>query len=183
MDWLELLASLVGSLAWPATVVVILLVFRHQVAGLIPLLRRLRYKDLELEFERGLREVSQKARQEHLEPSTELAETLSHLAMISYESPRAAIFEAWLQVEAAAAAAAARYGIGLRDRERTPMRLGAELRRAEVMDPGILDVYEQLRELRNKVVHGDEITPGSAAVRDYVALALALVDYLQKKRP
>lgn len=47
-----------------------------------------------------------------------------------------------LEVEAAAAEAAVRVGISHKEGTQwNPVRLGAELQRAEVFDPGILDIY------------------------------------------
>lgn len=64
-----------------------------------------------------------------------------------------------LEVEAAAAEAAVRVGISHKEGTQwNPVRLGAELQRAEVFDPGILDIYLRLRELRNKAVHGPEVS-------------------------
>ena len=57
---LQFFASLAGSLAWPATVVVVVL--RNQCRRFLLTLTRLRYKDLELDFGRELKEVEKKAR-------------------------------------------------------------------------------------------------------------------------
>lgn len=183
MDILDFIASLIESLAWPVTLFLILFLFRKQVAGLLPLLRRLRYKDFELAFEKQVEEAQAKADREHLPQARELEDELDSLVEIAFVSPRAAILEAWLKVEAAAAEAVSRHGLELRGRERTPLQLGEALNRAEVIDRGILDVYEQLRDLRNKAVHGPEVTFSPSVVRDYISLALSLVDHLRRQRP
>ncbi|MBW3587898.1 MAG: hypothetical protein KY429_00570 [Actinobacteria bacterium] len=189
MDWLEFIASLVESLAWPIVVVLILILFRNPVTDLIPLVRRIKYKDLELEFERTLAEATQKAQREQL-PITRPSlaerydENLTRLVWVAEVSPRAAILEAWLEVEASAAEAAVRFGLRLEPRDRpSPLRLGSLLAGAGVFSQGLLDVYNELRDLRNKAVHAVDISLSPAVVRDYVSLALSLVEYLRNQRP
>ncbi|MGH2397987.1 MAG: hypothetical protein ACRDFW_13640 [bacterium] len=64
MDWLTFIARVIDAAAWPVTVFVILLLLRKPLSGLIPLLQRLKYKDLELEFGRQIQEVRQEVQAE-----------------------------------------------------------------------------------------------------------------------
>jgi len=50
MDWLTFISNATGSLAWPAVFVTGLIVFREPLKKLILSLKRLRYKDLEVEL-------------------------------------------------------------------------------------------------------------------------------------
>jgi hypothetical protein len=54
MDWLQFIAAIVGSVAWPMATVTILFLLRRELLSLIPNLRVLKFKDLSLEFERKL---------------------------------------------------------------------------------------------------------------------------------
>ena len=54
MDWLQFLSSVVGSLAWPATVLALVVLLRAPVTRVLLTLTRLKYKDLELDFGREL---------------------------------------------------------------------------------------------------------------------------------
>lgn len=47
MDWLTFVAAIVKSVAWPVTLVLILLVFRRPVRELIPRLRTIRIGSVE----------------------------------------------------------------------------------------------------------------------------------------
>lgn len=50
MDWLTFISNATGHLAWPAALVIGLIIFRNQLKKLILSLKRMRYKDLELEM-------------------------------------------------------------------------------------------------------------------------------------
>lgn len=54
---LEFIAKIIGSLAWPATVLVIIFFMRKPIRDLLPFLERLKYKDFELSFRRQLQEA------------------------------------------------------------------------------------------------------------------------------
>ena len=53
MDWLTFISKLVEALAWPAVVVGVLLHLRKEFPSIVRSLRKLKFKDVELEFRRG----------------------------------------------------------------------------------------------------------------------------------
>jgi hypothetical protein len=57
MDALQFTSSLVGSLAWPSVVLAIVVALRKPLSDLLPLLQRLKYKDLELDFGKRVEEL------------------------------------------------------------------------------------------------------------------------------
>lgn len=120
MDLREFAASLIGSLAWPLTVTAAVLLLRHQIAGLLPALRRLRIKDVELEFGRAVEELKKEAETEELPTPRELPDMpVERLAVIADVSPRAAILEAWLYLESACLDAAEGLGLLAKGRKHT----------------------------------------------------------------
>jgi hypothetical protein len=182
---MEFVASIIASIAWPTAVLVAVLVFRKQLMNLIPALRRLRYKDLELEFSDSVRELSEKASREHLPlPTAEEEPLVERLAVIADISPRAAILEAWLTVETAALETAERFRLlPYGEVRRKPHRLGDYLQKAEILNADIREVFDRLRQLRNTAVHAPEAQFEPNVVRDYVALALSLAEYLRGLKP
>ncbi|PYS20760.1 MAG: hypothetical protein DMF72_20100 [Acidobacteria bacterium] len=50
MDWLTFIAYLTKSLVWPIVVIVGIVVFRQPITTLVVSVKRLRYKDLEIEL-------------------------------------------------------------------------------------------------------------------------------------
>ncbi|MER3513447.1 MAG: hypothetical protein C4310_02805 [Chloroflexota bacterium] len=64
MDWLTFVTELIKALAWPITILIIIIVLRKPLANLIPTLQRLRYRDLEIEFGRSVQELASEAKKE-----------------------------------------------------------------------------------------------------------------------
>lgn len=186
MDALTFISELVRSLAWPATSVVLVLLLRKPIAELIPLLRRLKYKDLELEFGRRVAEVKAEASEELPPPQPPAAyeaaeeQTLLELAKLS---PRAAVTEAWRQVEVAAIEAARRNDISVSPSEAmSPTRVLRALERHRVIDAGKLGLMHDLRGLRNQAAHSPEFAISTAAALEYVQLARRMFDFLKVAR-
>ena len=61
MTRLEFIAAVIDSLAWPAVVIMTVVLLRRPLAGLLPLLRRVKYKELEVEFAQEVKELRQEA--------------------------------------------------------------------------------------------------------------------------
>lgn len=49
MDWLQFVSSVIGALAWPAAVITIIAQLRAPLGKLVPLIRTLKYKDLQID--------------------------------------------------------------------------------------------------------------------------------------
>ena len=57
MNCLDFTAEVVGHLSWPVVAITALIVLRKPIAGMIQLLERVKFKDLELHFNRRLEAV------------------------------------------------------------------------------------------------------------------------------
>jgi hypothetical protein len=88
MDKYTFIVEMAKTLAWPATLIVVLLLLRKPLIILIPFIRKLKFKELEMEF----LELVQA-----LKPEVQIDETMSidppAMNIISF-STRAAILEA-----------------------------------------------------------------------------------------
>jgi hypothetical protein len=182
MDWPTFAVEMVKALAWPITTLVGLLVLRRPIVSLIPLLQRLKYKDLELDFARRVSEVRAEAAAElptaqvPALPPAEL-ETMRELARVS---PRAAVIEGWRQVELAAVEAARRNDVSLDAHEAlNPNRVLLRLQKAGVVDSGKIGLYHDLRALRNQAAHAPEFALPAEAALQYAEIARELADYLR----
>ncbi len=107
MSWLEFFAKIIDSLAWPASTLFVLYIIRGELPTIARSLKKLRYKDLELEFEKSAHEIVEKAKLSLPETSKNIQlsgqshdELIDRLVSISELAPRLAILEAWLVVEA-----------------------------------------------------------------------------------
>jgi hypothetical protein len=184
MDWLTALVRLVEALAWPLTVaiVILVLVFRSEFRGLVPLLRKFKAgpAGVEAEFERRIQEISEEAGPTPPEIDEEPDRrkiTLSELALLH---PRSAILEAWRGVESAARRAALQIATGSPMPDvSTALKAVRELVRAEAISAEDLGLFHDLRGLRNQAVHVLDFEPSQDAGLRYVELASRLQSRLE----
>lgn len=179
MDVLSFIASLVESLAWPAVLLSVFIILKDRVLELFPILRKFKYKEFEAEFGETVRELSDKVPSPPvaLPPAVAPAgATLrDHLVCLAESAPRAAVLEAWLQVEHAAQRLVQRAGVADR-----PMRMvGPKIMRQYLDKTAALsqeqrDSFNKLRDLRNKVVHHIDVSLPLDEVIEYIDLALSL---------
>jgi hypothetical protein len=184
LDILTFVVALLQALIWPAVVLTIALIFRGPLSGLIHSLTKLKYKGLELEFEKEVLELAQKAGRTLLEPQagrkgvgkTDLEKRQWTLAETN---PRAAVLEAWTNLEAAGVMELAKRGVHLTYADRGPLALGERLHSVGLLSKELEDVYHELRFLRNRVAHVPEFEPITESVKEYIALTVGLIHHLQ----
>lgn len=188
MDWLTFISNLINALAWPAVVIVVLSGVRDRLPDLVAALRRLKYKDLELEFESSTAAIEMKS--EEVIPETQKSvivagsteeELRSRLSQIADISPRSAILEAWLLVERSAVDVIRKRGISDLRTMPGPMKLRDHLRKAELLNEDLLGLFEELRFLRNEAVHVADAQFTPRAVTNYIRVALKMASHLEQK--
>jgi hypothetical protein len=191
MDILSFIASLVQSLAWPAAVALIAFMFRRSLTNLIPGLKRLKFKDVELEFGRQLEVIKQELGPtlERVpvpqidQPRLALPEpkgTAQYYRSLAEISPRAAILEAWLGFELAANAA---YELAAPSPRRVVSmpRLFDVLGEAELLTRPEVDALTRLRALRNEVVHGPEPALSVDVIAEYASVLQRITEDLRQR--
>lgn len=188
MSWLEFIAKIIDSLAWPASILFVLFLIRGELPMIARSLKKLKYKDLELEFEKSAQEIVEKAKLSLPETSKNIQlsgqsqnELIDRLISISELAPRSAILEAWLVVEAAAVDIVKKKGISAFTSHPGPMRLRDYLVKGELLNKDQQVVFEQLRKLRNDAVHVADAEFTRKAVDDYIASALQMAGYLEQQ--
>lgn len=182
MEVSNLIIRFLEVLVWPVVVIVFVLLFRSQIARVILSISRLRYRDLEVEFGRDLREAEHRAEEVQLsspqalrqisEPTfpTSSYDRLSDLATIS---PRAAVMEAWLRVEAVADEAAR--VLEIEPRARRPGReVVVRLVKQNRLPQSAINLYDSLRKMRNNAVHATEFEINTEDAARYIDLSLGL---------
>lgn len=186
MDWLTFLSSIVSAVAWPATLVILLVQIREQLPQLAKSLRRLKYKDIEVEFGEAAKAIANEvqaimpaAQVDNKIAGQEKEEVKARLEAIAELAPRAAILESWLQVEAAAADVIRQRNLGILTPYPGPMRLRDSLHKGGILNKRQLAIFEQLRTLRNEAVHVPEAEFTKAAVSNYIESSIAIASYLE----
>lgn len=185
MDALTFTAEAIKALAWPIAVVFVALMVRKPVIELLPFLRRLKYKEVELEFANELAQlmsditanepaISQKS------PSLAASTSSNRLLNIASISTSAAILEAWSELESASVAVASSFwALPPSDTFKNYPKLGEYLLQCKVIDEKQLGVFNKLRELRNKVAHAIDLNLSEEEARTYIELATSLIAHIR----
>jgi hypothetical protein len=195
MDALTFIVGVLNAgLWWPAALVLIVLLLRTQIAERLGELRRLKWKDLEAEFDKGLKQMEVQADKTlpeivKIETSDSLkiglddkmtfndgnsiiveGEKFSRLAELS---PPAAIVHVWIEVEEALKDVAERHDLSLPERAPTVAIMNLLLRH-ELLDKETLAILNNLRALRNTAAHAraSELNPSQAMEYERVARRL-----------
>ncbi len=179
--------QLVDALAWPLAAVAIAVVLRAEVRALLGRLSTLKYKDLQADFERKLDKAEKKA--ETIPPpqmvgdkiySSRLdweTDAIARLTRIAEVSPRAAVTEAWAQLESAIRSAAETLGLAATSRQPSPRLIGELLKRQTVSEQAA-QIYPELRALRNEIAHVPEFSVDYPQADRYIRLAVSLAGEL-----
>jgi hypothetical protein len=182
MDWLTFIGRVLDAAAWPITVLAMLLLLRTPLSGLIPLLQRFKYKDLELEFGRQLQEVRREIQVElpgAAAPRTMASGMEAIVHRVAKVSPRAAVLEAWREIEDALVRAAQRRPLDVRGHPaESPLALIRALQQGRVLDPGKIGILHELRALRNTAAHGPDLALSRDAALEYARVARTIVGHL-----
>lgn len=184
MDVLTFTAQVIKALAWPTAVVLVALMVRKPVIELLPFLRRLKYKEIELEFSKELAQLKSEVTANEPTTSQKAAPsapnaTSNRLFSIASISKSAAILEAWSELESASVAVASSFwSQPPSDAFKNP-RLGEYLLQCKVIDEKQLFVFNKLRELRNKAAHAVDLNLSEEEARTYIELASSLITQIR----
>ncbi|HZX81063.1 MAG TPA: hypothetical protein VFE72_08950 [Lysobacter sp.] len=187
MDVLEFIAAMTKALAWPVALVAIFLVLRRHLVARLPELESLEWKDFHLRFGRRVHQLAAEA-QAALDPA-EIASAPSidgeaRRRRLAEISPRAAILEAWIELEGAAAVALRRRGAAIPQRElQQPSRLADALISSGLLGAGQATLLSELRRLRNAAAHAADPRIDVDTAREFVGVAAAFERLIRARTP
>ncbi len=170
MDWMQFVAALVESLAWPAVAVVMVALLRKPITKLIPQIRTFKYKDLHVDLGEQLEEVKEAVKKDAVDdqnpiPSSPPLPAQPDVLSLARLDPRAAILSSWIDVERALRALALKAGISFNS---TPMSTASELHAADWIDELAFTTLRDLRRIRNEAAH---ITTRDISYEEAVSMA------------
>jgi hypothetical protein len=174
---LSFCSQVISSIAWPVTVLACVLLLRRQVSALVPLLRSVKYSDVEIHFGREVAELAKSAAAAAL-PSTIPNDTSNQwedLTNAAKVRPRTAVRQAFTRVHEAMIELADRKQIEISETARTmPMVVGAFLLGAGAITTEQYDLLSKLRLLLDEAERAgpDSISTESAA--EFINLAFSL---------
>ena len=174
MDWLTFCSKIAEVLAWPITLVVLVLFLRVEIKTLLSLLKRLKAGPLEAEFEREVKELRSEA--EVRWPLISTAPTVTpekqKLLQLAQINPRSAILEAWQGIEFAAQRVVFDRALYVPPREAmSPLAVVRALSKEQILNPEEVALYHELRALRNQAAHAPDFSPTHESALNYIELA------------
>jgi hypothetical protein len=174
MDALTFIVELIRALAWPAATLVILVVFRAELRALARRVKKGKVGPAEFEFE----EIVAALRERAGPPETPTIQTDPGVLNQAAEDPRAVILNAWLQVQAVVESIVAKHATpeDRRDARSVSLRVLHRLLRDK---SEYIDMYNDLRTLRNRAVHDVDFSPRPSSVVEFVGLANELLAVLK----
>jgi uncharacterized protein YutE (UPF0331/DUF86 family) len=157
MGWLQFLASVIGSLAWPGAIVLTVILLRRELVQILQRLRRLKYGDAEAEFGEVLEEVEEEIEElpSPKSPPPEGEFRQEYLKELDRFSNNSAIFIAWLEVESAILNLARR--ANLLETNMNALRAAHRLIDRKIIDEATYNAIGDLWKLRNIAVHPTDI--------------------------
>ncbi|GGB96922.1 hypothetical protein GCM10011352_23830 [Marinobacterium zhoushanense] len=187
MDWKQFIADIISNLAWPSVAIAFLFMFRAELAKIVQRLAHVKYKDLELDFEK----VKQQAEELHIEFAQEepvvespVFTSLEEQMMDAVDrAPSAAILLAWSGLETSIASAVSRLAISPDSPSyRSPMHNIETLSKNGRLSKKHESLLHEMRMLRNKVAHEKDsmLSISQSQALSYVNAAVELIRHFEK---
>jgi hypothetical protein len=172
----------VASLAWPATVLICVLLLRKHLVALLPLVRSVKYSDVEIRFGKEVSDLAKSAENSPVleTKSTPAQEHWDDVEKLIDVRPRTAIRMAFRRLDESIFMAAQTHHIEIADGATgMPMVVAAILLNRGVLLTEQYDLIARLRSLLNEAETAppDTIKPESAA--EFVALAWRLANSIR----
>lgn len=180
MDWLTFISSVIDSIAWPSALIAAIILLRTELVEAIGRIQSIKHKETQIEFSNRIQEASREAESslpEIVMPDTKEFARRIELAELS---PRGAILESWLDVEAALEEMGARYGIPAEEMKRSNIHmLQLKLGDYNTLGKGAFGLLQLLKESRNEAVHLTDKEIKTDAAKEYVSMANRMVTLLR----
>lgn len=165
----QFILKLLDIVVWPLTVIVITIFFRKPLYSLIPFLKRLRYKDVELEFEGKLKKIKKTTSIEPVmsDERTFSADEVRELAL----SPRSTVIESWIRLEHSIRKKLKDNDILLSRMDyASSSHLLDSLDKSGLLDKENFQLIRRLRDLRNVAAHSRKFKLRPDAALEYLSL-------------
>ncbi|MFH4576554.1 hypothetical protein WMQ62_23385 [Vibrio diabolicus] len=176
MDKYTFISEMTKALAWPATLIVVLLLLRKPLVSLIPFMRKLKFKELEMEFSEQVQALKSEA---EIDGTAEI--DTPAISILPF-STRAAVLEAWIELENVAASLAASFWSSSNTSPfKNYPKLGHYLHQCGVLSDTQLKSFDELRKLRNQLVHTQEVELTEDDAKAYILVATNLVNQIKGK--
>lgn len=189
MDWLTFISKFIESMAWPVAVVLLGLIFRKEVAEMLPFLRKVKAGPLEAEFEAATEQLLASTAEltvTERKPGIPLIENMSSLKdtasmhLAARSEPTATIIEGWSKLDGELHQLGRQTGVN-QDPLISQTKLYREIMDSEVLPKEIRSLVQDLRYLRNQVAHS-KFFPTPESAQNYLVLVESVVELIRNYR-
>lgn len=175
---MKTIIELLSVIAWPATVIIAIVLLKEELHALLARLTKVKVKEVEAEFRESIKKLAQaedssaptnaEAKRKFIQGVD--ADRLSRLLQVS---TRAAITEAWIEVERTSALVAKTLGV-LEGRQPIASIVLKMLLEENLFTPQMLEAYYTARRLRNEASHVPDFSISIDEAEKYIAFCLDL---------
>ena len=177
-EWQLFISDIIYSLSWPAAIVICVLLLKKPFLSILSGLKTFKGLGLELSFSEKIDEIA--SQEKHYEPQhIALTESQQHLIKLTEVSPRAAIIEAWIDLESAAQDLLQARGITTS--KKSPVSTANLLSEFFPEERWIVHNFHEMRSLRNMAAHSSDLQVTPAESYEYVKATNRLASYLRSK--
>ena len=177
---LDSIVGLVDALAWPVVAVIVVFMLRKPLAHLIPLIEKIRFKDMEVYFRQLIEQTTSQT--DAVSPSLDTPPIDERIQDLARVYPRGAIIESWILIERAVIDLAAVRQISIPpSRQKSPRQVVAALEKAGILDEDLAKIVKDLNVIRNGVAHTPDLSPSRGDAQEYIRTAARVIALLQER--
>ena len=181
---IENILKLIEILVWPITIIAVGLLFRKEVRVIISRISKLKYKDFELSIEKELSKIETIDNEKPSEnPINSVVrenyyETYNRLLEIAKVSSRAAISEAWRELEHSTIRLLEKHGYDTKNVLLS--KVFRNILHENNYPTSLYTDFKRLREIRNKAIHAEDFEISETEAEKYIITALDLFLFIEK---
>jgi len=154
MDNLTFIQKMIEVLVWPSALVISLIILKEPLLKVIPLISRLKFKDLEIEIaKKEIKDLKPVTEKVNLTNNDSRMENLNYIKSLAKISTRSAITESWQNLESLMYSELSIENSKGRSKGKPYSHVLNELKKSELIDDSTLNQLRKLRDIRNSVVH------------------------------
>ncbi|WP_028863118.1 HEPN domain-containing protein [Psychromonas aquimarina] len=178
MSWMQFIIELLDKITWPLVLVFFFIIMRQPLSALIPLAKKVKYKEFEVEFNQELKALTEQAQGEFPEFNLDKKSLITASAD---NLPNSAVLEAWKEVDDAAEKLIKSLDQNIDLNISTRYKLMENILLSEkIVDSKKGKLFNELRQLRNKVAHAKDFEVGKTQALQYIELCFVLADHLNR---
>lgn len=179
MNSKEFILKLVDQTIWPIILLVVIILTRKGIKELVPGLKKAKFKDFEIEFDKQISKIKEEAKEEFPEQKDDLK---LHLISLTQVLPNESVLEAWKEIEQRAEKLILtnKPDINIPAKEKYK-RMQEILMEENFIEAKKAKVFHDLRMARNKAAHAEGHFLSQEQALSYVSVAIMMIGYLEGK--